>query len=158
MYGLFFVSLCSTNCLFFLSCRNLHDMNEWIEAVNLVAATYSAPPLPAPVGSWYNKLSYTFCNETFNNFILDCLAIIANSKGSIIRAFDSWIVSCSFHELTPNREKHPFLGEASNSICYKSVSAQQFKCISNLILSCVSFLAKSFSVQFFHFPALSCHL
>ena len=44
----------------FLSCRNHHDMNEWIEAINLVAATYSAPPLPAPVGSWYNKLSCSF--------------------------------------------------------------------------------------------------
>ena len=30
-------------------------MNEWIEAINLVAATYSAPPLPAPVGSWYSN-------------------------------------------------------------------------------------------------------
>ena len=40
-------------------CRNHHDMNEWIEATNLVAATYSAPPLPAPVGSWYNKMTST---------------------------------------------------------------------------------------------------
>ena len=45
---------------FFLSCRNLHDMNEWIEAINLVAATYSAPPLPAPVGSWYNNYTVLY--------------------------------------------------------------------------------------------------
>ena len=33
-------------------------MNDWIEAINLVAATYSSPPLPAPVGSWYvNRVS-----------------------------------------------------------------------------------------------------
>jgi len=31
-------------------------MNEWIEAINLVAATYSSPPLPAPVGSWYSTV------------------------------------------------------------------------------------------------------
>ncbi|XP_068702180.1 PH and SEC7 domain-containing protein 3-like isoform X2 [Montipora foliosa] len=31
--------------------KNLRDMNDWIEAINLVAATYSSPPLPAPVGS-----------------------------------------------------------------------------------------------------------
>ncbi|XP_078366616.1 PH and SEC7 domain-containing protein 2-like isoform X2 [Oculina patagonica] len=36
---------------FLFQAKNQHDMNEWIEAINLVAATYSAPPLPAPVGS-----------------------------------------------------------------------------------------------------------
>ena len=38
---------------FALLCRNHRDMHDWIEAINLVAATYSSPPLPAPVGSWY---------------------------------------------------------------------------------------------------------
>lgn len=41
-------------------------MNEWIEAINLVAATYSAPPLPAPVGSWYNKLTCTHYSMIIN--------------------------------------------------------------------------------------------
>lgn len=50
--------------------RNQHDMNEWIEAINLVAATYSAPPLPAPVGSWYNKLICTLSLLWFK-FIFD---------------------------------------------------------------------------------------
>ncbi|XP_067052123.1 PH and SEC7 domain-containing protein 1-like isoform X3 [Acropora muricata] len=31
--------------------KNHRDMHDWIEAINLVAATYSSPPLPAPVGS-----------------------------------------------------------------------------------------------------------
>lgn len=80
-------------------------MNEWIEAINLVAATYSAPPLPAPVGSWYNNVTYTFCDQTFNQLILDCLTIAnlkkvshrhivyRNFKGSAIRDFESGIMS-----------------------------------------------------------------
>ncbi|KAK3727506.1 hypothetical protein QZH41_018368, partial [Actinostola sp. cb2023] len=36
---------------FLFEARNQPDMKEWIDIINLVAATFSSPPLAAPVGS-----------------------------------------------------------------------------------------------------------
>ena len=58
-----YVSIC------LVLCRGRVDMNEWIEAINLVAATYSSPPLPAPIGSWYD-IGIDFCFQVIEKLLI----------------------------------------------------------------------------------------
>jgi len=66
---------------FALLCRNHRDMNDWIEAINLVAATYSSPPLPAPVGSWYvNRVSDMVSLSVTAPFQTSCFQLLGGNN------------------------------------------------------------------------------
>lgn len=66
-------------------------MNEWIEAINLVAATYSSPPLPAPVGSWYSTV-------LTNPSLVKSLGIYSHSMKSLVPTVPSlWIFKVLDH-------------------------------------------------------------
>ncbi|PFX17482.1 PH and SEC7 domain-containing protein 3 [Stylophora pistillata] len=98
---------------FLFQAKNFRDMNEWIEAINLVAATFSAPPLPAPVGSCKRfqrpALPFSCTQLPLMKQLEHHETKSKEAEGQLIESLQSKPQSGTGREFEEWQEKHEFL-------------------------------------------------